>query len=280
MAGTALGLSLEHGGKYYAAVRATSCAGLSTTAFSDGAELDVRAPSTGTVRILGGSLDEAAAQSSSTQLMVAWAGFNDGGHGIAQYNVTVQEVDSGDTEEQGDGDLHLLAPFVTVGLNESALIDGLALLHGHRYAAVVRAVDAAGFHSLARSRPVLVDKTPPHPGSVALPRLRGSTVSATFGGFDDPNSGITAYRFAVGSSALATDLQPFRDVDVAGTGTGSGETSALAVSASLSLAEGTPVFVTVEATNGAGLSRAVSSAGVTVTCSSPPCTCAANFLEV
>src|SRR5262249_52314433 len=86
-----------------------------------------------------------------------------------------------------------------------------------------------------------------------------TTLSANWTGFTDAESNIAGYAWAIGTSPGATDIQPFTGVGGATNATNSG----------LSLFSGTTYYVTVQATDGAGLTRNVSSDGVLVDTSSP-----------
>jgi hypothetical protein len=82
---------------------------------------------------------------------------------------------------------------------------------------------------------------------------RGS-ISANWFGFGDPESGISRYHWAIGTSPGATDVMPFTDVGSATT----------ASATQLSLETGATYYATVRATNGAGQSVIATSNGVLV----------------
>ena len=111
----------------------------------------------------------------------------------------------------------------------------------------------------------LKDTTPPIAGTVndgPGPDLSvqnySTSISANWSGFSDPESGIAGYRWAVGTSPGATDVLPFTTV-----GTTPGAIATVA------LVDGTTYYVTVEATNGAGLVVTASSNGVLVDTTPP-----------
>ncbi len=81
-----------------------------------------------------------------------------------------------------------------------------------------------------------------------------TAISANWSGFGDPESGISRYDWGVGTSAGATNVVAFQSVNLATSATATG----------LTLTPGTTYFVTVRATNGAGLQLTRSSNGVTV----------------
>lgn len=111
-----------------------------------------------------------------------------------------------------------------------------------------------------------VDTTPPVagivndgiPGDLAF-QANATTISASWSGFSDPQSGIKKYEWAIGSTSGGTQLQGFTDVALATTATRSG----------LTLLQGKKYYVTVRATNNAGLSVLKSSNGVTVDLTPP-----------
>ncbi|MFH1610168.1 MAG: fibronectin type III domain-containing protein, partial [Candidatus Bipolaricaulota bacterium] len=83
---------------------------------------------------------------------------------------------------------------------------------------------------------------------------QGSTtsMSASWSGFGDPESGIAGYEWAIGTTAGGTDVLAFTSVGTATTAT----------SSSLTLTAGTTYYITVRATNGSGLTCTASSDGV------------------
>lgn len=105
------------------------------------------------------------------------------------------------------------------------------------------------------------DATPPVPGSVGDgPEgdldSQGDleSISANWTGFDDPESGISHYDWAIGTSPGATDVMSFTDVGSATAATATG----------LLLETGVTYYATVRATNGDGKSITVTSNGVSV----------------
>ncbi|MDQ7779968.1 MAG: fibronectin type III domain-containing protein, partial [Planctomycetota bacterium] len=151
----------------------------------------------------------------------------------------------------------------------SYLVTGLT--NGETYIFAIVAVDTTGNGS-ALSEPASAtpgpDSTPPVAGVVNDGAQAGvdidfqnstTTISANWSGFSDPESGISGYEWAIGTSPGATDVHPFQDVG-------------MATSASTShvmLTAGATYYVTIRATNGAGLSTAASSDGVTVELTPP-----------
>ena len=92
------------------------------------------------------------------------------------------------------------------------------------------------------------DTTAPRAGRVEA-QVSGSALSAKWKGFWDAESGIVGFAWAIGTSAGAQDVQPFVAVG----------DSTSATSAGVALVEGATYFVTVQATDGVGLTTSVSS---------------------
>jgi len=120
--------------------------------------------------------------------------------------------------------------------------------------------------SLGGSKDLIVDTTPPVAGSVndgwSAPDVdtQGSvtTLSANWSGFSDPESAVTGYEWAIGTTSGGEQILPFTPVGLQTTAS----TSALDLV--LSLPTGSTFYVTIRATNGAGLTVTATSDGVTV----------------
>ncbi len=97
------------------------------------------------------------------------------------------------------------------------------------------------------------------PGADIDVQTSTSTISANWTGFSDPESGITGYEWAIGTTPGGTNVQGWTSVGMATSATNS----------SLSLASGTTYYVTVRATNGAGLQTTATSDGVAVDATAP-----------
>jgi hypothetical protein len=121
--------------------------------------------------------------------------------------------------------------------------------------------------SLGANKNLIVDTTPPLAGTVndgwAAPdvdtQLSVTTLSANWSGFSDPQSGITGYEWAIGTTSGGQELLAFTPLGL--------QTSAStsAVDLLFALLNGSTCYVTVRATNGAGLTNTATSDGVTVT---------------
>jgi hypothetical protein len=104
------------------------------------------------------------------------------------------------------------------------------------------------------------DGTPPlagtvndGPGADIDSQTETTSIRANWTGFYDPESGITSYAWAIGTTPGGQEVQPFTDVG-----------PATRAAAALSLTGGTTSYVTVRAANGKGLTVTASSDGVTI----------------
>src|SRR5205814_1678938 len=140
---------------------------------------------------------------------------------------------------------------------------------GQTYFVTVRATSGAGLQVTATSDGVTVDNTAPtvtglpNDGTAADIDFQTSTttLSANWAGvFADAESGISGYEWAVGSSPGGYDLLDFTTNGISGT---------TATATGLNLALGGKYFVTVRATNGAGVQSTATSDGVTVDNTAP-----------
>ncbi len=152
-------------------------------------------------------------------------------------------------------------------VSASALaLNGGTILDGSDNVAALTLPPPGSANSLAGHRAIVVDTTLPVAGAVndgAAPpdidtQASVTTISANWSGFSDPQSGIAGYEWAIGTSAGAADVRPFEAVGL------QTRASTSAADATLSLALGATYYVTVRASNGAGLVQAASSDGVVV----------------
>lgn len=109
-------------------------------------------------------------QSDTTALFTSWHPFEDPDSDLVE--VVVRVVRSSDLQEAGYPDqpteVPVLAESVVDTTAENATISGLQLVHGERYACIVRATNGAGSSTWAFSGDVLVDTTPPVPSGAVV----------------------------------------------------------------------------------------------------------------
>ncbi|GEM_PF-6301540 len=151
------------------------------------------------------------------------------------------------------------------GGRKEANIIGLNLEHGKSYVVSVKATNGVGKISIGTSDPILVDTTAPVGLSInSLTQVKadnhGNSISFRFTPATDPESGIASHSFAVGTSEGADDLVEWRET-----------TANKATVVNIPLPQGSDVYVTVKAENGAGLETRVSrSISLSYSDSTPP----------
>lgn len=163
-------LTLSTGATYYASVRATNGAGLTTTATSDGLLVDATAPPAGTVS--EGSGADIDFTGSATTIQANWSGFADLQSGIAGYEWAIGTTAGGSDVQS----------FTAVGLLTSVSNAGLTLTHGTRYFVTVRATNNSGLTVTATGDGVTSVTTPPNVISISPtqgPQGGGTAVTIT-----------------------------------------------------------------------------------------------------
>ncbi|MDQ7779023.1 MAG: PQQ-binding-like beta-propeller repeat protein, partial [Planctomycetota bacterium] len=155
-----------------------------------------------------------------------------------------------------------LPPYAQLGDVLEWPVNGLT--NGITYVFSLRAYDLGGLTSTpveAQATPSGDDATPPVAGTVCDGpgadvdfQISTASISANWSGFADPESGIQAYEWAIGTTPGGTDVQGFLDVGLL---TG-------ATNGTVSLWHGQTCFATVRARNNAGLTTTATSDGVTV----------------
>lgn len=132
--------------------------------------------------------------------------------------------------------------FIDVGLNTTYTINGLQLLHGKTYHAIVRSTNGIGLSSESTTDGLLMDLTPPalkgnERASVENPTSTNLTLSgkktgisrvlfrcseehliSTWNEFNDPESGVKEYKWCVGTAKSSCDVVPLRSVGKKTTG--------------------------------------------------------------
>jgi len=250
--GSAAGLSLSSGSTYYLTVRATNGAGLSTVASSNGFVADGSAPANQFVYDgIGGDI---AFQTAKTSLSAEWS-FSDAESGIAQYDWAIGTTAGGTN----------VRAYTSAGTATNATASSLTLTDGVTYYVTVRATNGAGLQTSTSSNGVRVDSTPPTSSFVRdgvgtdIAYQSSTTVLSSNWSFADPHSGVAQYEWAIGTTSGGTQVQAFTAVG----------TSTSATANSLALSHGATYYVTVRATNSAGLSATATSDGVRVDTTDP-----------
>jgi hypothetical protein len=189
------------------------------------------------------------------QILSTAVGYDDGEwHHVAvtrESGVTRLYVDGSlDQADSGNQFNYAINPAYTLRIAEASypgLMDDVRL-----YDAVLSAGEIA----------ILADASAPTAGTVADGPGPGdadtqtstTSLSATWSGFADPESGVTGYAWAIGTGGDPEAVQAFTSV---GPGTGASNDA-------VSLDGGVTYYVTVRATNGAGLTTDVTSDGIQI----------------
>lgn len=227
---TRTGLDLHEASHYFISVRATNNVGLlSEVGASDGILIDSTPPPAPAVT------DDGAFTSSSDTLHATWTSVTSPS-GIASYEYSIGTA-AGQTDVKGWAD---------VGLAYEASVTGLALTTGSSYFINVRAISTVGkAGAVGSSDGIRVDTTTPTSPVVTDGGAYSSSATQLAASWtcSDPESGITLYEYAVGTSAGATDTRDW---------TSANAQTSITID-SLLLADGAIYYISVRATNGAGL---------------------------
>ena len=252
---------------YYVTVFVVNRAGLISVMSSEKLTFDTTPPSRGTV--IDGTGHDIDFTDSLNFVSTQWQGFEDEESGVSSCSWVLIEQSASDNSSVFGND--------TVVLGKSVEREGnitetnLSLVPGARYINEITCTNADGFSSTSSSDGVTVDVTPPNSGLVhdgwslisdIQFQFSTTAVQAIWEPFRDDESGVVKYRWGIGSTPDKVDVLNFTDVAMM--------TSAMAES--LNLTHGERYYVTVEATNGAGMSSHGWSDGFTVDISSPELT--------
>jgi len=195
-------------------------------------------------------------QGSTTPLSANWVGtFSDPESGIWYYEYAIGTITPGATNIVG---------WTNVGTS-TGMTNSVSISVGQTYYVTVRATNGAGLTSSPANSDgvtIVTDTTPPVTTSAYVNDGTGAdidfqnsrdTLSANWGGFSDPQSGISGYTYAIGTTLGGTDVIGW---------TAAGGTSVTVGSLTLDLNK--IYYVSVRAYNGVGLYSELSSDGITV----------------
>ncbi|XP_048583423.1 uncharacterized protein LOC116619209 isoform X2 [Nematostella vectensis] len=245
---------------YLAIVKCYNKAGLSTKVWSETFIVDDSKPlATGPV-LVGVSRDSSKQyQKETDSVTISWTPFSDPESPLADYQVGMG------TTAQGDD----VISFTNIGLGTKYTKLGLKLFHRNLYYVTVVARNAAGLNTTVEALPLVVDTTPPQGDQRSVYDGDGGddweyislngTLSAHWEGISDPESGIIRSRYCIGTAPFGCQLKPPTNV---------GKASSFACPL-CRVNPGENIFVTVEATNGAGASASWTSNGVLVDATPP-----------
>ncbi|XP_078658232.1 uncharacterized protein LOC144903715, partial [Branchiostoma floridae x Branchiostoma belcheri] len=267
------GLHLQNGQRYFVCVFAEETTlefekfqhvAEEVSVCSNGVVVDTEPPVAGEVHAGWGNQNY---QTSTTELPIVWESFRDvevhGNTGHQHSGVMKYEYAIGTSPGVMD-----VRQFVDVGLTNHVVARGLLLQSGHTYYVTVRATDHVGLQTTSTSAGLTIDTTPPSVTNTRIDvggRYLMSTdvVAVNWDGlFFDLESGVKEYAWCVGSQPGHDDIMLYVDV-------GPEEQASSDSSTSLGLLEGHTYFVTVKATNWAGLVTTASSYGFVVEASPP-----------
>eukprot|EP00118_Oscarella_pearsei_P024194 m.301325 g.301325 ORF g.301325 m.301325 type:complete len:2025 (+) comp40809_c0_seq1:153-6227(+) len=248
---------------YYASVRCTSRAGLSSTATSDGIAPDNTYPIAGSVFDLcpdscGLTTDIAYSPDDET-LRFRWEGFFDNQSGIDFYEWNYDQDCSG---------FYLLDSFLNVGVS-SEVRETLSLNHNTFYCITVKGVNGAGLKIAGKTNGVLIDTTAPkevivkdgdNPSTDIDYQSSDKIVYFTWPLITDSESYIDILEVGLGSSPNLHDTFPLLQVENATTSH---------IFGSLSLQQNQVYYAKVCATNSARLTTCVHSDGVLIDITQP-----------
>ena len=263
-----IGPFVSHLGEaYYVTVFVQNGAGLTSVMSSKKLMFDITPPSLGMV-IDGVELDIDFTDSMDS-LEISWKGFKDEESGISSCSWSLIEQTASDNSSAFGNDTVVLSQ--SVGISGNLSRQNLSLVPGAKYISKITCTNGDGFSSTSSSDGIIVDVTPPspsliHDGSSLQSDIQyqssTSVVEAAWAPFGDGESGVVKYRWGIGTSPDLTDLMNFSDVGIATT----------VRKNNLTLTHGKRYYVTIEATNGAGITSHGWSDGFLVDVSRPELT--------
>ena len=252
---------------YYVTVFVVNRAGLTSVMSSEKLIFDMKPPSLGVV--IDGIGQDIDFTNSTSTLTIQWKGFKDEESGISGCSWALIEQTASDNSSSFGNDTVVLRKAVDSSGNFTE--GNLSLVPGARYISQVTCTNGDGFSSTSSSDGVIVDLTPPNSGLVhdgsslhfdIQFQFSTTTVAAIWEPFRDHESGIVSYRWGLGTTPDSVDVIDFKDVGMI--------TSAMAEN--LTLTHGERYYITVEATNGAGMTSHGWSDGFIVDTSAPKLT--------
>ena len=250
-------LPLENSRRYFITIWAINNAGLFAIKSSPPLLSDSEAPKDGIV-LDGWGLTNAQYQSYSTLYRAHWYGFTDFSG--------IETVYLGLSSKPKSTVCDIKKEDIVPANTDYHVLFGLNLTSGQKYYACLKLVDRAGNSAFFQSNGVLVDSSPPLPGSVTDGRpgekldvqIESSVLRASWVNFTEQETRIVSYQLAFGTFPGGQDAQEFTGVGLVNT----------AASSKLKVSEftsGQRYYASVIAYNALGMpSVMVSSNGVLV----------------
>ena len=252
---------------YYVIVAVTNGAGLITVMSSRKLFFDTTPPSKGIV--IDGVGPDIDYMNYTSSLSIQWKGIDDQESGIANCSWYLIEQSASDNRTAFENDTVVLTQPVESKGNLTR--ENLSLIPGARYVSKITCSNNDGFISASFSDGVVVDVTSPSADlvrdGVSLStdvEYQSSTtvVEAVWSPFEDHESGISEYRWGLGTMPDDVSIVKF-------TSTGKDTTGR---ARNVTLSHGVRYYVTVEAINGAGMTSHGWSSGFTVDVTPPEIT--------
>ena len=258
---TTADVPFRQGVKYYATVISRNRAGLISRACSDAFLMDNSPPAFGTVNV--GDLKTTKEQRKayvSSDVVVHWSDFVDHESGIAACEITLLDV---------HGTIHFRGPGSNSSDGSLTVPPSVQLAQGAHYYGVVNCTNKAGLSTEVSSPLCAFDNTPPlQNGTIKVGALHdekwqyqasNTHLRVSWPPFNDPESPVVRYDFAVGMQTRLDDVIAFENVHLA----------TRVIKHDLFLDSGTTYYVTVRATNAAGLNTTVSAQGLVIDMTPP-----------
>ena len=250
-------LSLADGARYVTTLRCINGAGAFEDLESDGFTVDSTVPNSTRARVQHAIHDlQVVIQADRSTLEASWSGFVDVESSVVGFAWSV-----GSSPGATD-----VIPVTDLGAVTTAVAAGLSLVDGTTYYVTVYATNGAELVSSATSAGVTVDGSAPVPSTSVM--VNGTSADST-GNVEwvastseltahwsraiDAHTSVT-YRWCIGTAAFGQQVLPWTNVGHRHTATATG----------LQLLVGTRYYVTVQATNAAGLAVFANSAAVAV----------------
>lgn len=238
--------TLISGKTYYISARAINGAGTaSLVGTSDGILVDFTPPTTPVV------VDDGQYTTDTSKLHATWTS-QDPETGIVGFEYSVGTT-LGGTE---------FVNWTSVGMDTSITRTGLTLTSGTTYYVNVRATNGVGLKSIGSSDGLTIDTTAPPVPTVTDDGAYTSNITQLHVKLacNDPESGVSEYECAVGTTPLGNDVVDWKDCGPGPEVTITG----------LSLATGVTYYVSARATNGAGLAGGVAASDGIKVDNTPP----------
>lgn len=207
----------------------------------------------------------------SVALLCTWGGFEEPHSGLGNVTVSLLPLLANGKPSATPAAQAVIVPPVAVGAYTFD-VSTSALPAGRGYTCSVTATNILGGSTTATAAgPVVVETTAPVAGAVvdgteylldADTQVANGTLAASWEAFVDLESGIEDYEAAVGSTPGSDDV-------VAWSSVGQASSWNVVLPPGSALAEGVPVYVSVRATNGAGMATTASSDGISVSTRAP-----------